>query len=360
MSKQQNTDAPEVVSSSQGESVHASTSGFERHVTLIPPSSERTLAPDKSFVEDAAAHTALKVSSISELAKLVAWLGASAGGLTILLVVVGFLALSAHDVMLGVPRTVQNRPEYTVVGGLFFGRSIIFMVAALLLPKSWVALGILIIVLVGLFHFPKWLGRDNSRFIQLCAVGLLCAQFYVLMRLVRPLQISNLLLHVPETPNGPGNEVVRAILVNDMRWLGAEYGFLALLVLCSAILFKALDQVKQNGVAPLNPPTRRRIALWPWLRVPAFALLIISLFLLPRAYGILTISNEYPEVNLVRSNSPANVGAGESLFMLREDEKFFVLYDPSSQSIITVRRDPIEQHRTFAPQHIFSARTLKR
>ena len=61
--------------------------------------------------------------------KLIAWLGASAGGLTLLLVVIGFLALSAHDAMLGIPRSIQNNPEYVAVGGLFFGRSIIFLVA---------------------------------------------------------------------------------------------------------------------------------------------------------------------------------------------------------------------------------------
>src|SRR5262249_27368210 len=35
--------------------------------------------------------------------KIIAWLGGSAAGLTILLIAIGFLALGAHDAMLGIP-----------------------------------------------------------------------------------------------------------------------------------------------------------------------------------------------------------------------------------------------------------------
>src|SRR5215510_14055683 len=92
--------------------------------------------------------------------KIIAWLGASAGGLTILLGAIGFLALNAHDVMLGIPRS--SNQEYVAVGGLFFARSIIFLVASFLSAKSWIVLGVLLIALVVLLNIPRRLCRGRS------------------------------------------------------------------------------------------------------------------------------------------------------------------------------------------------------
>ena len=47
--------------------------------------------------------------------------------------------------MLGIPRSIQNNPEYVAVGGLFFGRSVIFLVTNIIFPKSWIVLGALLI-----------------------------------------------------------------------------------------------------------------------------------------------------------------------------------------------------------------------
>lgn len=277
--------------------------------------------------------------------KIITWLGASAGGLTILLGAVGFLALGAHDAMLGIPRSLQNNSEYVAVGGLFFGRSIIFLIASFISVQSWIVLGVLLIGVVVLYRMPRHLCRGRSLVIVLFSVALLAAEVYGLARLIRPLQISDLLLNLAAVENGPGKQVIDALLVKDTTWLGVEYGFLLLLILAFTVAFIFLEQES----------TGYRTQFWHVARVPAFVLLVICLFLLPRVYGVLTLSNDYPEVSLDTASQANSATVGPTRFLLREDEKLFVLFDPSSQSIVTVKRDSITQHRMYAPQHIFTA-----
>jgi hypothetical protein len=289
--------------------------------------------------------------------KIIAWLGASAGGLTILLVAIGFLASSAHDAMLGIPRSIQNNPEYIAVGGLFFGRSVIFLVASLLFPTSWIVPGVLIIFAIVLFRRPQRRSRARSMLIVLFSVLLLGAEVYGLARLVKPLQISNLLLSQSVTSSSPARQIVEAILVKDTTWLSVEYGFLVLLVVTFAIAFLMLEQESRDRHS-LSGVVGKRLLFWHVVRVPAFILLIICIFLLPRTYGVLTMSNDYPTVIL--EGSDPSTAVNETRLLLREDDKVFVLYEPASQSIITIKRESVTQHRMYAPQHIFTASTVKK
>ena len=273
--------------------------------------------------------------------KIIAWLGASAAGLTILLGAIGFLALSAHDVMLGIPRSIQNSSEYVTVGGLFFGRSIIFLVASFISAKSWIVLAVLLIGLVVLFKTSRRPSRGRSLVIVLFSIVLLGAEIYGLARLIRPLQISNLLLNLSTEGYGPARQVVDALLVKDTTWLSVEYGFMVLLVVVFSTAFVFMEQAGH---------TRS----WQVVRVPALILLLICIFFLPRAYGVLTISNEYPTVVLESSGQSGTSATTETRLLLREDKDAFVLYDPATQSIVTLKRDSVAQYKMYAPQHVFT------
>jgi len=279
--------------------------------------------------------------------KVIAWLGASAGGLTILLGAIGFLALSAHDVMLGIPRSIQNNPEYVTVGGLFFGRSIIFLVASFISAKSWIVLAVLLISVVVLFKTSRRPSRGRSMVIVLFGFVLLGGEMFGLARLIRPLQISNLLLNFNTDGYTPARQIVDALLVKDTTWLSVEYGFMVLLVVVFSMAFMFMEQAG-------------RTRFWQVVRVPAFILLVVCIFLLPRAYGVLTISNEFPIVVLESSNQPSGSPTNEPRLLLREDKEAFVLYDPSTQSIVTLKRDSIAQHKMYAPQHVFTAPVAKK
>src|SRR5712692_5889129 len=166
-------------------------------------------------------------------ARLIAWTGASVGGLSIILLVVGFLALSAHDAMLGIPGVVESKPDYVVIGGLFFGRSIIFALASLFFPKiaSWIVLLLLLASWVMINYL-----RDNKWVHLLLCAALVGGESYALFCLIRPLQISNLLLKLSVRSDPINSQIVQALLDNDMKWLEAQYGFIALLV-CSLLCF---------------------------------------------------------------------------------------------------------------------------
>lgn len=291
--------------------------------------------------------------------KLITWLGASAGGLTILLVTIGFLALSAHDVMLGIPRSIQSTSEYVAVGGLFFGRSIIFLIASFIWAKSWIVLVLVAIAVVVLFNIPAGRSRGRSMVIGFLSLALLISEVFGLMWIIKPLQISNLLLNQSVKLDASIRTVVDALLENDTRLLSAEYGFLVLLVLAFSIIFVLLDRESQNTVVP-SRRGRNRTLSWHLARVPAFILLLVCIFLLPRAYGVLTISNDYPVVTIEGSSTPAGNATSETHLLLREDDKVFVLYDPSSQSILTIKRDSVAQHKMSAPQHVFTATVVKK
>jgi hypothetical protein len=291
--------------------------------------------------------------------KLITWLGASAGGLTIFLVAIGFLALSAHDVMLGIPRSIQSNSEYVAVGGLFLGRSIIFLITSFISAKSWIVLLMVSVAAILLFNIPPGRSRGKSIVIAVFSIALLIAEVFGLMWVIRPLQISNLLLKPSTEGSGLIKNVVDAILVKDTTWLGAEYGFLVLLVLAFSIAFILLDRESQNTVV-LSRRGRNRTLVWHLARVPAFILLLVCIFLLPRAYGVLTIANDYPVVTIERANSPSGNTTSETHLLLREDDKIFVLYDPSSQSIVTLKRDSVAQHKMYAPQHVFTASVVKK
>ena len=299
-----------------------------------------------SEVDSTKSETATSFTNLFPL-KIIAWLGASAGGLTILLVAIGFLALSAHDVMLGIPRSIQNNTEYVTVGGLFFGRSIIFLVASFISAKSWIAVVVLSIGSDRAVQRSPAPSRGRSFVIVLFGIVLLVAEIYALERLIWPLQISNLLLNLSTDANSPARQVVDALLVKDTTWLSVEYGFLVLLVVAFSTAFIFMEQAGCTR-------------FWQVLRVPAFILLIICIFLLPRAYGVLTISNEYPTVVLESSSQTSTNPTNETRLLLREDKEAFVLYDPSSQSIVTMKRDSVAQHKMYAPQHVFTASVGKK
>ncbi len=315
-------------------------------------------APDTDKAETSETEGPNLITGIAPL-KIIAWLGASAGGLTILLGAIGFLASSAHDVMLGIPRSFQTNSEHVAVGGLFFGRSIIFLVASLVSLRSWVVLGILLAAVFVFFKLPRRLSRGRSLVIGVVAIVLLLAEIYGLLRLTRPLQLSNLLLNLSVDANTPGRQIADALLVKDTTWLSAEYGFLVLLTLAFSIAFILLERESQDRQG-LRKGRESRTLFWHLARIPALILLVICIFLLPRAYGVLTISNDYPTIS-IESVSPSGGNAtNETRLLLHEDDKVLVLYDPAAQSILTIKRDSIAQQKIYAPQHVFTASVVRK
>jgi hypothetical protein len=277
----------------------------------------------------------MTASMLVEPAKLIGWLGASVGGLTVLVVLIGFLALSAHDAMLGIPRAIEDKTEYIVVGSLFFSRSLMLLLSSLLDNRQdWILLGVIAVVLV-LFRIVGKM-KIARHLIALLVVGFIGAETFVLTRLIAPLQFDNVLLL--QAPKPDDSQILKWILCSNLAPLTSEYGFLALSVLALAVVLKQLDRRLQPQA--MGKVWKKNARLWRRARVIAFGLIVICFILLPRAYGVLTISNDYPDVKLITHDSP---GAAEEMFLLREDDKFLVTYDQAKRSISTRKRDSFER-----------------
>lgn len=321
-------------------------SGSEK--TAIPTSSNNT-APSKRPSEN----PIWNFSSILNPAKILAWLGVSTGGLGILLAVIGFLAIGAHDAMLGIPSTSQKL-DYIKAGGLFLSRSIIFIFGAIITNKwCWLLLGILLVI--SIFH--RYIYKRHPEFMFLFDVFMLIfAQAYVFWRLGRILQYGDILLK-PVLLSSSKSYILSAILKNDKNWLHNEYGFLAIFILCLTMAFKRLDQAYQS-MNTLKINISRIQLVWKWIRIPAIVILVIIFFLLPRAYGVLTFSNEYPQVLSILP-TPSNPldfkDSGFLPFLLKQDEKFLILYDSYSYTIVNLSLQSVNQYRISTPKLIFNS-----
>jgi hypothetical protein len=198
--------------------------------------------------------------------------------------------------MLGIPKMFLAQQEYVSVSALFFSRSIIYVVAALILQLQsfdggygrWMTVAALLIITSGLIYLVRrgklFKYYVASITITLAPLTLFVGELYVLYRLTVPLQITNLLLQFTDLAslassesNAPTQPILRALINGDERLLQSEYGVLALLVLCAGIFYQCLDWIYHSG-KDVRRSKKGRANLWRWLRTPIFVLLLISFF----------------------------------------------------------------------------------
>lgn len=291
---------------------------------------------------------ALNVSWIRDIVKFISWLGASVAGLSVILGAIGFLSLGAHDTMLGIP-TTQIGLDYIKVGGLFFGRSILFMIGAVIGYRNcWMLSGtLLIILLIRYFVFKR---HHQTTGLLVGASVLIIAESFLFWLLTDTLQFQDILLNFPDS----NSLVLNAIFYGDQLWLRNEYGFLAVFTLCLAITLWHIEQAFKNK-SSTNLSKRK---IWQWLRIPAFVLLAVCLFLLPRCYGVLTFPNEFPQVVIEATSTAPNSREFKDLdtplFLIWKDEKSLMLYDQRLKLIIALNPQSVSKYRISALKHIFN------
>lgn len=291
-----------------------------------------------------------------EPAKFITWIGASIGGVTIVLVAVGFLALSGHDDMLGVPIHIGDKSEYVAIGALFFIRSIIFVLASFL---DNIGCWLIVVILSAVLTLRHFLERYLAQHAWPLNVGtgiLVCAETYALWRLLEPITYRNILYNLDDllkkNASGTNPKVLSWIISNSTdstNALKSEYGFLALLFIVMAFLIRGLEREYQRRQSNDRMP---KIKLWRWLRLPAFGLLLIQMYSLPRSYGVLTIQSEYTLIAPVVSKQQE--GLCFPLLLLREDENFLILYDPRIHKVIEMKREAIDNFSVSGSKSVFA------
>jgi hypothetical protein len=308
--------------------------------------------PKETNADHSSEDTIFNMNWLFHPTKFMAWLGASIGGLGILLGVIGFLALGAHDQMLGLP-TTQLEDIY-IVGGLFFIRSVVYLAQSIFGNMGniwcWLFIGIFLLVLIIRSYIFKHIPKISILFFLFVFVFL---EFFTLWRLGQPLQFHDILFQVPDQPS----EILKSLLSidNELTYIRyKEYGFLFLLVLITTITFRSLDHMfKQKNVLDVRN-------LWKWIRIPAFLLLILCFFILPRDYGVLTLPNDYPRVvkiwpRLSVENSPKSTDPEDLAFpllLLHKDKESLLLYDLRFKTMVNLNPQKVERFTVSAPKHI--------
>lgn len=306
------------------------------------------------------------LNTFLEPVKFITWLGASVGGLVVVLAVIGFLALAAHDVMLGIPRRLLPQPEYITVGALFFSRTVTYMLAVLLSPfaspGTAIIAAVVLLVAAPAVYYVSTRGPFISHRRWLLTAGpvlLIAGEIYVLQRLTAPLQITHALLQITDLSSlaaGSSGDAsvpyLRALLNGQGKQLQFAYGVLSLLTLALALAYRWLE-LTARASGSWGGGSASVLLVWRWARIPSFTLLLICLFFLVRAYGVLTLSNEYPTFAAETAAGQPEEQKSGPRFLLREEDDDLLLYEPCTQSILSVKRDSLGRLKITAPYDVF-------
>jgi hypothetical protein len=316
--------------------------------------------PDHHGVEDAfdkppvepverAGLLATVISLLFEPAKLITLLGASSAGLAIFLGVIGFLAVGAHETLLGLPRLSHTNDEYVAAGSLFFPRTLLFMAASFLDGLApWLFTGA---VVLGLGALGLGRTRPAREAYGLAALVLLALVLVAtLWLLAQAAECRGLLLQGQVSDENP---VLTHLRKHDESWLQGRYGGLAVGVLCTAVWFKVLEDTFGPAAATPGPFAWGR-SCWRWARIPGLVGVLICLFLLARAYGILTFPNRYPLLTAVApADLLAQVAPGKDrAVVLHEGEKTLLIYFPDRQSLLQLDRGDVKAFSVTTPQAV--------
>jgi hypothetical protein len=242
--------------------------------------------------------------------KLITWLGGATAALGLVTGVTGYLALGAFDDALGIPELPQDKLQYMVIGGLFFSRTLLFVLAAFF--SSWMAWIILLclILLQCLVMAERWWDSSLGGMVSRLGIGVL---FLALIACIALLS------------GGLGL---------DASYSGSaqvEYGLMALVTAGLAVIAVRLEQELSSDFHWVAIRTYRR------LRIPILAFMLMFAFLLPRAYGVMTLQRSFPEI-LEMHYDAAQLKSGElpqaPLLLIRRSSDRLVLFGASTGMIV--------------------------
>lgn len=279
-------------------------------------------------------------------------IGGGGAGFAALSFGIGYLAVKSHDAMLGLPTTLSNYESYVRIGSLFFSNSLYSLVTTFTtIPKPILiaALLVFVVALVLSSHLsrrkPLWLIKIPLGYLIIAYALISFTAFLSTERLSATLHPDNksLLLKLPEDVKAKGyakniydllrkeggaDELQREYSLNLAQTVALFYGAFVLYRWRRKVIASHSDATS-NEVNSRDRPLVMLVSDWT-LRPLLYSLLIFHLILLPSSYGVLCLSNEYPQAHIVLKH-------GES-----PREQGFLLSDMSVDlpEIVWVQRDP--------------------
>jgi hypothetical protein len=292
---------------------------------------------------------------ISNAGKGIAWIGASIGGIVVMISTFGFFALYSNETMLGIQIGLRAPLEYIIAGGLFLTGTI--NILGRINPiKLNVLLSVFSLLLMVLSYAPlKGLKRYSYILRGIAVIGVISVQFLLSTYIASVIPSNNFL--VSDIPN---TEVNKLIVQTDFDRLEQYYGSLTFSILVTAFTSSywcwksfQLQQGKQRLLIDKFNTL---------LKIVALVLAIDGVYHVPQLYGILIKRNIYPEIihySMPEESDPfINSSARGVLFLLYQDDKTIVIYDRANFQIVYVRRDIINFIRVGGYKDLLSGRRL--
>lgn len=290
--------------------------------------------------------------------RVITWLSASVVGITIILGTFGFLAIYAHDFMLGIDVGLRDSLEYVTTGGLFLANTGYHAIyrrgisLQLLLP---IFTAVVIILSYTLLKGRKWIAILLQ---SIAILGLILIQLANLKRTIAPLSYGGFLLYAM-----PITEVNQLLVNGDIIALREYYGSIAASTLVTSLIIGIWYVKSWYSLHHTNYINKVLMAF----KTASLFLAFVSIYGLPLDYGVLMMRNYYPTVRAYSAEKDkdpfSSINLNEDadkpvLFLLYQGDKELVFYNKNTYQIIYVKREAINYVSLGQRYNVFNGREL--
>ena len=298
-------------------------------------------------------------------AKIIAWLGASVAGFSLILGTFGYLVIYSHDTtILGLDVSLRTSLEYIVTGAIFFQDTGYIGIISNGLSINLIPSFIIFASFIILYTWFK-----NNKIFKVAKVvillGLVIVQIIVICHIINTLKGQNYLIYKLEK-----NDINDYIIHQKFEELRFLYGSIAapILINFATIVFIVYCYLK-DSLHNLNFTYffRNQVSFIIIIIVPLF----ISIYGLPLSYGVLMKGNYYPQLieyglkanepnplnlSCISHDQKYKLGNNSNYYVIYHSDKEFVVYDKSFCQLIYIDRKIISYYRIGASYNVFSGR----
>ena len=292
-----------------------------------------------------------------EITGVLGWLSGSLAGIAAVFFACGYLIKRAHLNLLGISALFSFTEEQYMQEGARFIAEMADLLARIALPLLMLAIALLA---AGFLLSRTGLGRRIdpararlTRFLECRGVECRCAAYGVLLVLLlllidreialfgAPLAVSDLLFAQPAAPGGDAGRIREWLLIGDRTSLDNLYFNLTLSVIKGGVLLLLAWRVAQIW--------RLRLLL----TAPFALAFLLSVLLLPMAYGVLKRPARFPPV-VVQSESKMLASVQGEVYLLDKTSDEFVLWEAAARRVLWVPRDQVRSAQIGQARFLFA------
>lgn len=312
---------------------------------------------------------------------LLVWLGSSAAALATVFAAAGFLAVSAHETMLGtsdlqMTGVLDDPSSYVYAGARFFADTLRYCAVSFI--KSlypWLAVASIAALLFVASSSANWLARrpDFSlvagTILILVALFVLAAEFLSTPLLGQGLLYQHYSQFAPRAQKYPVLEALRQASEADgsdvLKVLKVRQAVLTWWVIVCAFLIRWMAELYEKlKPAPQGSPSLP-VMVWRFGRWFVLAFFLLTILLLPMHYGAVALDYTFPSVeDLTLSDGEKDTKVRPAtkqnqddlstpLLLLRDDGECLTLFNPRNRTVLRLRQELVKDYIVGTPQTIF-------